>query len=244
MGSQQPGDRLLFFESGRNTGKLSGGIVIQRLLISILVLWGAVGQAAADVRQITWEDLLPEIAPLAHPLADVEQSIREDLVHMVRVDLEIAQGFLAEDGEVAHKANAMIEARLAEGVDLRALEDEVRAYQAELDRRQGVMNAALEGEVIRMPGYALPLEYSPNGATELFLVPYVGACIHVPPPPPNQIVSISMETPLELAGMFEPVWVTGRLIIEESSKSLSLVDGAADIPYGYRLTDVSVEPYE
>ncbi|MEL7464801.1 MAG: DUF3299 domain-containing protein [Pseudomonadota bacterium] len=214
-----------------------------RLLMIIIVSCGASGATAADVRQITWGDLLPEIVPLAHPLVDVDQSVREDLARVARVEIEISQGFLAADSETVTKTNAMIEARLSEGVDLRALEEMVQAHRKELDRRQGLMNASLDGEIVRMPGYALPLEFSPNGATELFLVPFVGACIHVPPPPPNQIVSISLETPLTLAGMFEPVWVTGRLIIEESTQSLSLVDGVADIPYGYRLTNVKVEPY-
>lgn len=218
--------------------------MIKHALACIVLVWMSGAAALAEVREIGWANLIPEIAPLPHPLAEVALSVREDLARVARVEIDIAQGFLAEDSAAMDDVRALIEARLSDGVDLRALEHAVRAYEAELDRRQGMMNASLDGAFIRMPGYALPLEYSGTGATELFLVPFVGACIHVPPPPPNQIVSISLEEPLTLAGMFEPVWVTGRMQIEESTQSLSLVDGAADIPYGYRLTEVRIEPYE
>lgn len=200
--------------------------------------------ASADARQIGWADLLPELAPLEHPLQDADLSTRQDLARVARVKADVAQGFLAEDSDAVEEMNALIEARLADGVDLRALEQAVAEYNAELGRRQWMINPSLDGERIRMPGYALPLEFTGTGATEMFLVPFVGACIHVPPPPPNQIVSISLEEPVMVGGLFEPVWVTGRMLVEQSSQSLSLVDGAADIPYGYRLTDVRVEPYE
>lgn len=218
--------------------------MLHRLFVVVMFVWAASGQASADVQQISWGDLLPDIAPVAHPLTGVDPSIREDLAQVARVEIDIAQGFLTKDSDKARDTQAMIQARLAEGVDLRALEQGVQAYQAELDRRQGLMSEALEGQLIKMPGYALPLEFTGTGATELFLVPYVGACIHVPPPPPNQIVSITLDEPLKLAGIFDPVWVTGRLIIEQSTQSLSLIDGSADIPYGYRLTDVTIEPYK
>ena len=52
------------------------------------------------------------------------------------------------------------------------------------------MNPALDGKTIRIPGYVLPLEFSGSKVTEFLLVPWVGACIHTPPPEPNQIVYV------------------------------------------------------
>ena len=51
-----------------------------------------------------------------------------------------------------------------------------------------------------MPGYLLPLEFSGKLVSEFLLVPWVGACIHTPPPPPNQIVHVKTDKPIELAG--------------------------------------------
>jgi hypothetical protein len=94
-----------------------------------------------------------------------------------------------------------------------------------------------------MPGYALPLEQSAEGVTEFLLVPYVGACIHVPPPPANQIVYVKLQTPYKVANLFDPVWITGRIAVEAASRNLSLVDGAAPVETGYRIDGIAVEPY-
>lgn len=69
---------------------------------------------------------------------------------------------------------------------------------------------ALDGQVIRLPGYVVPLELSADGKVKDFLlVPYVGACIHVPPPPPNQIVHVQAPQAETYGHMWQPVWVTG-----------------------------------
>ena len=65
------------------------------------------------------------------------------------------------------------------------------------------------GQIVRMSGYVVPLEYRGTGITEFILVPYVGACIHVPPPPANQLVFVTTETPYDVSGLFDPVTVTG-----------------------------------
>ena len=80
--------------------------------------------------------------------------------------------------------------------------------------------------------------------SEFLLVPWVGACIHTPPPPPNQIVHVKPEKPVEMSGMFAPVWVTGKMTTGAIKKSLSLVDGSADIDVGYSLRASRVEPYK
>lgn len=66
-----------------------------------------------------------------------------------------------------------------------------------------------DDKTVRLPGYLLPLEFSADGVTEFLLVPYVGACIHVPPPPANQIVFVTTAEPYRSFGLFEPVYVTG-----------------------------------
>ncbi len=44
---------------------------------------------------------------------------------------------------------------------------------------------ALDGADVRISGYIVPLEDGMDQATEFLLVPTNGACIHMPPPPPN-----------------------------------------------------------
>ena len=210
----------------------------------IALVWIGGSTAMAEVREIGWADLIPQSAPLADPLQGADLTIRQDLARLARVRADVAQGFLAEDSDAVAEADALVAQRLAEGIDLRALEKTIADFDAEIARQSAAINPALDGKIIRMPGYALPLEFAADGATDLFLVPYVGACIHVPPPPPNQIVSTRLDDPVMLDGLFAPVWVTGRMKVDVSSRALSFVDGSADVSYGYSLTEVRIEPYE
>ena len=77
-------------------------------------------------------------------------------------------------------------------------------------------------------------------------MPYVGACIHVPPPPPNQIVHVKSDRVKDLkrGGLFDPVWVTGLITAKPMAKDLFLVDGSASIDIGYTMQADRVEPYE
>jgi len=89
---------------------------------------------------------------------------------------------------------------------------------------------------VKIAGYVLPLDFEATDVKEFLLVPYVGACIHVPPPPPNQIIYVTSEDGIEVGGMFEPVWVTGTL------ETASLSSDLADV--GYMMTLDEAEPYE
>ena len=66
----------------------------------------------------------------------------------------------------------------------------------ELNYRTGKVSPslkALDGKLVKIPGYMVPLEDDSEVVSEFLLVPYVGACIHTPPPPPNQIVQVKYE---------------------------------------------------
>lgn len=65
---------------------------------------------------------------------------------------------------------------------------------------------------IRIPGYAVPFDFSRNAEIkEFLLVPYFGACIHSPPPPPNQMIYVRMNRAFRLGDLAQAVWVEGTL---------------------------------
>ena len=81
---------------------------------------------------------------------------------------------------------------------------------------------ALNGQSIRIGGYPVPLESDSRGRSTLFfLVPYPGACIHVPPPPPNQIMLVRYPQGITLDDIYAPLWVEGVLKIEPVSNELA-----------------------
>ncbi len=95
---------------------------------------------------------------------------------------------------------------------------------------------ALNGKQVKIPGFIVPLEdYEEEGA-EFLLVPYFGACVHTPPPPPNQMVFVRMEGGKKLKfGWWDPVWMEGTLRIEHY-----------DSPYGavgFQLVGLKTSPY-
>jgi hypothetical protein len=130
------------------------------------------------------------------------------------------------------------------GIDAEAILARRKEINDHKKLKTQAVNGELDGKLIRMPGYLLPLEFSGKEVTEFLLVPYVGACIHSPPPPPNQIVHVKPDKPVANLQVFAPIWVTGKMSTASAKKSLSLVDGAADIDVGYALKASLVEPYK
>ena len=70
----------------------------------------------------------------------------------------------------------------------------------------------MDGQAIRIPGFIVPLEFDDEQTvTQFFLVPFFGACIHVPPPPPNQIIFVDYPKGLKLSALYDPFWISGTL---------------------------------
>jgi hypothetical protein len=81
---------------------------------------------------------------------------------------------------------------------------------------------ALDGKNVRLPGYIVPLEVSEEGrVTEFLLVPYFGACIHVPPPPSNQIVHVTSELGVKVEELYQPYWIEGPMQVKATTSELA-----------------------
>ena len=99
------------------------------------------------------------------------------------------------------------------------------------------VNKELDGQNVKLPGFIVPLDIGKDGlVAEFFLVPYFGACIHVPPPPPNQIVYVRMNKGIALESIYEAYWITGRMKLQNKTTRL----GAA----AYHLAGDKVEIYK
>ncbi|MAC78841.1 MAG: hypothetical protein CML66_12345 [Rhodobacteraceae bacterium] len=98
------------------------------------------------------------------------------------------------------------------------------------------LNPELDGALVKLPGYIVPLEAGLKGVTMFLLVPYVGACIHVPPPPPNQLVVVETGKPWPSTDLFDAVWVTGAM--RARIRTTDIADA------GYSMTADLIEPYD
>lgn len=82
--------------------------------------------------------------------------------------------------------------------------------------------AEMDQQYIRIGGYPVPIEADARGRyTQFFLVPYAGACIHVPPPPPNQIILVDYPAGIEITDIYQPLWIQGQLQVAQTSNQLA-----------------------
>ncbi len=221
---------------------------MRKLLLTVCVV--VLGVAAAPAfaedapRQIQWQDLAPKAAPAGNPF---EKLTRDQLAALSEVagvrDRKAAGDKSLTPAEVS-AAQATAQRLEQSGLDVEALLATRREISEHRRNRGAQTNPLLEGQVVKLPGYLLPLELSGKRVTEFLLVPWVGACVHTPPPPPNQIVHVKVDAAYEMTSLFEPVWVIGKLATSATKKSLYMVDGSSDIEVGYSLRGAKVEAYK
>lgn len=116
-----------------------------------------------------------------------------------------------------------------------ALEEEYGDPAVQVEPNAPVVSE-LDGREVMLPGYIVPLGISERGeVNEFLLVPYFGACIHVPPPPSNQIVHVVSDQGVKLDALYQPFWVTGPMQVEQVESDLANA--------GYRIVASNIEPY-
>ena len=94
---------------------------------------------------------------------------------------------------------------------------------------------SLQDNAVKLPGYVVPLQTDRDGVREFLLVPYFGACIHMPPPPANQIVLVRLAQPAKQLRAMDTVWASGVMKLDRQPSDMGVS--------GYRLDTARVEAY-
>ena len=213
-------------------------------IATILLLTVATATAHA-VQQIEWKTLLPQLAPLKDPLSGLTQDQRFDIE-----TISWARKLTAEERKLVQNKQGIKDAKKYEsqfkeaGISVDELLKKYETWQAGVEKRQKKVNTSLNEKDVRLAGYLLPLQFSEEGDTDFLLVPYVGACIHVPPPPANQIVFVRLAKKFKVNDLYTAVWVSGKMKTKSSSKELTLIDGSANVSVGYHIDSGSIEIYK
>lgn len=135
----------------------------------------AEARAAAGLRELGWEELMPE-------------GEEERLAQLYQQQMMML--YSGEPVEEGSAADAMVQI--------------------------GTFNTVpeLDGQRVRIPGYTVPFDFSADARiTEFLLVPYFGACIHAPPPPPNQTIFVMTEDPLQIRDLAQAVWIDRKSVV-------------------------------
>ena len=95
--------------------------------------------------------------------------------------------------------------------------DQKKLDQLANDLQKAAPNPAYDQKVIRIQGFVVPVDRDAKGNLHtLLLVPYFGACIHVPPPPENQIIYVELATPKADVRSMDNLLFEGRLILQST----------------------------
>lgn len=179
-----------------------------------ILLWLPVAVAApADANKeefttIEWPDLIPE-------------EILDILLNPPNYVTE------TEDGSVDDQIESNIKNALTAASD--------DPYQRALSSTE--VKPEMNGRKVRIPGFVVPLEFDEEQViTQFFLVPYFGACLHMPPPPPNQIILVNSTAGLTVDALYTPFWISGEL-----STTITENDMATS---AYSLKMAKYEPYQ
>jgi hypothetical protein len=195
---------------------------------------------AADPEEISWDTLAPPAAVIENPFETLTDDQMDTLRQILRFE---ARAERSDDAEAGAEAQALRKQMAKDGLDVDGL---FAARLAIMEKREAAASAVNEdviGTSVRMPGYVLPLAFSDRKAVEFLLVPTVGACIHTPPPPANQVVHVVYPEGIEVNGLFTPVWITGTMVAQSTVQDVGYVDGQAPVSVSYSMQPVLVEKY-
>ncbi len=218
---------------------------MKKWIITILVLPILTGTVAAEeVQRVGWADLIPKTtADVEDPFAVLTEKQLGQLGIYLRVSRMQAETPTQLSDGIIKEANEAAVSLREQGVDIEGLLARLEEIKTLRTKRASATVKTLNGAHISIPGYALPLAYEDEKITEFLLVPWVGACIHTPPPPPNQIIFVRAPEGMAYQGHFAPVLLTGRIEAKSGEYDLFLVDGSAKITAGYALDMSRVQEY-
>lgn len=150
--------------------------------------------AAETIQELNWKDLVPRtVAPAPN----------------------LAKTFFQGSTPAGAGNDVAAPPQIAEGKFM-----QVKRRQPGTDKPPAVV-AELSGKHVRISGYVVPLDFDSTSVKEFLLVPFVGACIHVPPPPANQIIYVKTEKGFDVQGSFDPVTVTGTITADVAFTGLA-----------------------
>jgi nickel/cobalt exporter len=205
---------------------------VAALLAAPLLLLALAGPALA-AQFASWGSLAPSVEPYENPFDEMPFEQIDDLRTIARADMAAADGL--RDASLEERAAAARLRLEAAGLDVAALFAQRALIMQRRDEAVlGVTTTHLD-KVVVMDGYALPLRTKKEGVVEFLLVPWVGACIHTPSPPANQIVHVDYPQGFKAVNLFTPIRLEGRLTHQPAEYDLFLVDGTTRVATSYAM---------
>ena len=219
-------------------------MVLRWSTILILTLGMVTLKLEGSPTTLTWADLLPkEEAKFDDPFKELTEEQLLDLGMVARIRYLLETERIDPDGVDAQEEKRLVAELESGGIDDDWILSQRERVAAERKKAAERVDVGIDGSEIRIPGYMLPLTREGQKVTEFLLVPWVGACIHTPPPPPNQMIHVSVADGTDDKGRFAAIWLEGKLELEPAEYDLFLVDGTRSIKVAYTMSTDRISEY-
>lgn len=210
-----------------------------------VVMFSYVAFAEAQ-EDIEWTDLVDQSAQIYDdPFIELSYDEIDDLRLIVRLRARMQRDDLTAEAltNLEARVAAKVSSLSQQGIDADGLIAQRRAVADRRARAASAGNAALDGATVKLAGFAIPAPADPDGSPVAYLVEVFGLCSHMPPPAPNQLVKIRLGGAWTPGRLYEPVVITGRLLIEPSERTMQLIDGLVPMRSTYVMYPEGVEVY-
>jgi hypothetical protein len=216
-----------------------------RFLTSVCVAaFLAATQASAEPEAIEFSDLADPFAVVFDdPYAAMGVDMLNELKLLVRLDRKLSASDLDEElrPRLEARRTAAQEKLKANGHEVDVLLE--RRWDVAKKRQTARMatNPVFDGAEVSITGYIIPAPSNADGSGFGYLVPQVGMCSHLPPPPPNQLVRVKLDADQQVESLYLPVRVSGLLRVEPSDETIFILDGMSRMLSGWTLDAATVD---
>ena len=213
---------------------------MKKLQIILLLGMMSLFVNAQVVKKVTWTDLVTKIE-FDDPFLKLSSKQLFTLSQVARIREKEENPDIKISATEMSRKDSMENLLEEQNVDIDSLLS-IRYKIADLRHQQKeAVNEELNNKNIEIAGYLLPLNYVDKKVTEFLLVPWVGACIHTPPPPKNQLVYFTLNEGIFPENRFQAVVVSGKVTLENKTSTLFLIDGTDDITSGYSIFEARIK---
>ncbi|GAB5437400.1 DUF3299 domain-containing protein [Falsiruegeria mediterranea] len=216
--------------------------MLRRLSLSVLLLGATLAQAERGM--LNWADLIDETAQsYEDPYRDLSAEQLTALVEVARMQSQLTA--TSDDDQRSELGQRLSDAKTAlaeDGVDADWL---ISQRWVAAERRRNAAwagDADVDGQIVTLGGYAIPAPADQDGVATMYLVPERGMCSHVPPPPPNQMVRVRLNSDWRPQTIYEPVRLTGQIAVVPTEREVVVVDGPVRMQAAFTMEATKVEP--
>jgi len=195
---------------------------------------------AQGYQVIDWDDLEGKVEAYDDPF----EKLSDDQIFNLSVIYEIEKMDASQvDKELQDEAVEAKRLLKKDKIDIKYYFEQAEIIAKKREAESKLTNLSLNNKKVELNGFSLALGIKEGKIQEFLFVPYLGACIHSPTPPLNQILYVKSSIPVKVDDRYEPLTIKGTLQIKQNKNKLFLIDGEDEIQSGYTFLADEIKPF-